>query len=98
MARDLPDERVLDALERAPTPGRATAADVAALGGVSLDEARAGLMQLSALLATDVNTRMEVDAEQVDDRYHRSERTAERQLLPAYRLRKTGADSQTYTT
>jgi hypothetical protein len=63
LARALPDERVLDALDRAPTRGRATAADVAALGGLSLADAKAGLVLLTTLLAADKDTRMEVDAD-----------------------------------
>lgn len=63
VASKLPDERILDALERAPTRGRATAADVASLAGVSLEEAKAGLVLLTSLLAADKDTRMEVDAD-----------------------------------
>ena len=60
---DVPDERVLSALDKAPPGGFATAADVSSASGLPLDQAKAELVQLAALLASDGATEMAVDTD-----------------------------------
>ena len=58
---ELPDDKIITAID--DLKGRATVADVASGAGVSLEQARAGLVLVPALLAGADRTALEVDSD-----------------------------------
>ena len=58
---ELPDDRIISAIDK--LKGRATVADVASGAGVSLQQARTGLVLVTALLSGDERTALEVDSD-----------------------------------